>query len=244
MSSHQKKPVTPVRVTVKQVFENPRSESIPASEKSMPPTHPPGTSAFKKAWRWLWWFIWEDTSIWSWFANIILAFVLIKFLVYPALGFALGTTHPIVAVVSSSMEHDVNFDSWWTEGGYCTGGDMSQTALKSYGTYGIDKAEFLAFPFHNGFNKGDIMILSGPTKLKVGDVAVFNAGLGEPVIHRVILLTNSTLTTRGDNNCGLNGFEQDIPNSRLVGKAQLRIPLLGWIKIGFVNLMGLVTGRA
>ena len=60
-----------------------------------------------------WYFIWEDNSVWSWIVNIILAFVLIKFIVYPGLGFLLSTSHPVVAVVSSSMEHDRKFDDWW-----------------------------------------------------------------------------------------------------------------------------------
>ena len=47
----------------------------------------------------VWWFLWEDDSVWSWLANIVLAFVLIKFIVYPGLGLALQTSHPIVAVV-------------------------------------------------------------------------------------------------------------------------------------------------
>ena len=53
----------------------------------------------------IWHFIWEEDSIWSWIANVIIAFVLIKFIVYPLMGFALSTNYPVVAVVSSSMEH-------------------------------------------------------------------------------------------------------------------------------------------
>ena len=60
---------------------------------------------WKKIWKKTWWFIWESDSIWSWIVNIILAFVIIKFLVYPGLGFVMQTSHPIVAVVSGSMEH-------------------------------------------------------------------------------------------------------------------------------------------
>ena len=59
---------------------------------------------YKKKLKRLWHFIWEDNSVWSWIANIVLAFILIKFIVYPSLGFVLGTTHPVVAVVSESME--------------------------------------------------------------------------------------------------------------------------------------------
>ena len=61
----------------------------------------------------VWKFIWEDDSIWSWMLNIILAFVLIKFIVYPGLGLLLGTSYPVVAVVSESMEHNEPFDEWW-----------------------------------------------------------------------------------------------------------------------------------
>ena len=65
----------------------------------------------KDIWKKVWHFIWEEDSVASWVVNIILAFVLIKFIVYPGLGFALGTTHPVVAVVSPSMEHNgVGFD--------------------------------------------------------------------------------------------------------------------------------------
>ena len=68
----------------------------------------------KKRLKKIWYFIWEDNSIWSWIVNIILAFVLIKFIVYPGLGFLLSTSHPVVAVVSESMEHNkLGFDNWW-----------------------------------------------------------------------------------------------------------------------------------
>ena len=60
---------------------------------------------FKKLLKKTWHFIWEDNSIWSWIANVIIAFILIKFIVYPGLGLLLSTSHPVVAVVSSSMEH-------------------------------------------------------------------------------------------------------------------------------------------
>ena len=63
-------------------------------------------------WKKVWHFIWEDNSIWSWIVNIILAFILIKFIVYPGLGLALGTSYPIVAVVSNSMEHEPSMASW------------------------------------------------------------------------------------------------------------------------------------
>src|SRR3989344_2450118 len=55
----------------------------------------------KRFWR----FFWYEDSLASWGVNVIVAFVVIKFLVYPGLGLLLGTPFPIVAVVSESMEH-------------------------------------------------------------------------------------------------------------------------------------------
>jgi hypothetical protein len=206
-------------------------------ETGQPPAKP------KTFWRWLWWFIWEDNSVWSWIANIVLAFVIIKFLVYPALGFALGTTHPIVAVVSGSMEHDTAFDSWWSGPNCCDSkGCTSQRAL--YDRYNITQAEFAQFRFPNGFNKGDLMVLAAPKNLELGDIVVFGVqGLSDPVIHRAVLFTDGTINTKGDHNCGVGSFEHDIPQDALVGKAVLRVPYLGWVKLAFVNLINLILGR-
>lgn len=88
------------------------------------------------------------------------------------------------------------------------------------------------------------MILKRTNSLQVGDVVVFDGGMSDPIIHRAILLANDTVSTKGDHNCASAAFERDISSDRLIGKAILRIPFLGWIKIGFVELVGLITGRA
>ena len=182
-----------------------------------------------------WYFIWEDNSIWSWIVNIILAFILIKFIVYPGLGFLLTTTHPVVAVVSESMEHNMKFDDWWEKN------------KDWYMENGINKEEFEEFSLKNGFNKGDIMVLVGkdPEKIETGDVIVFIGGRKDPIIHRVVKKTQNEnvfyFQTKGDNN------KDSIKNSRLdetninenvvIGKAVLKIPFLGYIKIGFVEIL-------
>jgi hypothetical protein len=198
---------------------------------------------WKRALKKVWWFIWEDTSIWSWLANVALAFIIIKFLVYPGLGLVLGTSHPIVAVVSGSMEHDYNFDTWWVTP-RCVTGATSKSSMGLYGLYGITKSQFENYPFHQGFNKGDLMILKRASSVSVGDVIVFDGGMRDPIIHRVIILANGTLSTQGDNNCASAGFEQDLSQDRIIGKAVLRIPLLGWIKLGFVGLVNIVSGSS
>jgi len=182
-----------------------------------------------------WYFIWEDNSIWSWIVNIILAFVLIKFIVYPGLGFLLSTSHPVVAVVSSSMEHDGKFDDWWEKN------------KDWYLQNDINKEEFETFSLKNGFNKGDIMILVGKDieNIKVGDVIVFRSARKDPIIHRIVKKAENGgaiyFQTKGDNNRdSIKSSQLDethIDEQRIIGKASARIPLLGYIKIGFVEFL-------
>ncbi len=181
----------------------------------------------------IWHFIWKDDSIWSWIVNVILAFVLIKFIVYPGLGLILSTKYPIVAVVSGSMEHDKIFDEWWD----------SQKGW--YLSYNITKDQFLNFDFKNGFNKGDIMILYGtnPSRIEIGDVIVFRTYRPDPIIHRVVRKWKNNdkyyFQTKGDHNIDSIGFEKSISEKSVLGKAYVRIPLLGYIKIWFVELISL-----
>lgn len=185
----------------------------------------------------VWHFIWVDDSAASWIVNIIIAFVLIKFLIYPGLGLAFGTSFPIVAVVSGSMEHDQKFDLWW---------DSQQ---QFYLQYNITKDDFSDYAFKNGFNKGDLMVLFGasPEKIKIGDVIVYKAGRPDPIIHRVISKEYSgeyIFQTKGDHNAYQIQSawldETNVAESQIVGKAVFRIPYLGWVKIIFVELLGLI----
>jgi len=189
----------------------------------------------KKALKKTWHFIWEDDSILSWLVNIVLAFVLIKFIVYPVLGLMLGTSFPVVAVVSSSMEHNTNFEDWW---------DVNSDY---YSNFNIKKDDFKQYIFKNGFNKGDIIVLMGakPEKVILGDVLVFDGNRNDPIIHRTIKKWNEDnvyyFQTKGDNNPrSISGMEIKISEDRIFGKAVFRIPFLGYVKIWFVELMKLI----
>jgi hypothetical protein len=190
---------------------------------------------YRKLLKKTWYFIWEDDSIWSWLVNIVLAFVLIKFIVYPGLGLLLGTSHPVVAVVSGSMEHDGSFEEWWDD----------QKGF--YLAYNITAEGFRDYSFPNGFNTGDIMVLRGAPsdKVRVGDVIVFRTGQPDPVIHRVVRVYSDNgrvlFQTKGDHNIASRNDEKRIAESQVIGKAFFRIPLLGWIKIGFVKIVGVVS---
>jgi signal peptidase I len=206
---------------------------------------------FKSILHKVWYFIWESDSIWSWIVNIILAFIIIKFLVYPGLGFVLGTSHPIVAVVSGSMEHDGSFDQWWDSSALCNGKTCTQAEF--YSNFGITKEQFLEFKFKNGFNKGDIMVLKGtyPEKINIGDIIVFRNHRPDPIIHRVIKKWQENeiyyFQTKGDHNTNsvksLLLDETKISQEDIIGRASLRIPFLGWIKIvfvGFLKIIGII----
>ena len=187
----------------------------------------------------IWRYIWHDDSWGSFVLNIALAFVIIRFIVYPVLGAALGTGFPIVAVVSGSMEHDGTFDEWWQsmccQDALCI---VKRPQASFYESRGMDASAFAKYPFRNGFNKGDIMVLFSPKNVNVGDVIVFRGdNRAEPIIHRVI--ATDEYQTKGDHNCGVADFEKAIPQNRVVGKAVLRVPVLGYIKIVFVELLNL-----
>jgi hypothetical protein len=180
----------------------------------------------------IWYFIWYEDSIESWLINIILAFVLIKYIVYPGLGFILATSHPIVAVVSGSMHHGTGYDGYWDSAG------------QWYENKGITKEDFKRFPMHNGFSKGDIMILKGVSveNVELGDIIVFQSRRPDPIIHRVVDKREKNgeyvVQTKGDNfrtnpdsisSPSLNEIE--IHDEQIIGKAFIRVPYLGYVKI-------------
>lgn len=193
----------------------------------------------------VWHFLWYEDSAASWVVNIILAFIVIKFLLYPGMGLLLGTNFPVVAVVSGSMEHHpTDFDEWWMRN------------QDFYLKHNITKMEFSTYPFRDGFNKGDIMVLMGvnPETVEKGTVIVYWSGKDYPIIHRYIgnnEYANTTyLMSKGDNNDGMVTIEMDpdlderfIPQEAVIGRAVLRIPYLGYVKIWAVDLYMLIAGR-
>ena len=181
----------------------------------------------KKTWK----FIWQDDSWASTLVNFILALVIVKFLIYPLIGLVLGTSFPIVAVVSSSMEHNgMDFNAWW------------EANEKRHSEFNISKSDFTEFPFMDGFNKGDIMILYGVEQkdIKIGDVVVYeNPVYNNPIIHRAVRVKDDKLIMKGDNNAVADNIEVTEKHIKRTGKAVFRFPFLGWIKIWFVDIINL-----
>jgi len=199
-------------------------------------------ATFKKTWD----FLWHSDSTWSWLANLAIAFLLIKFIIYPGLGLLLGTNYPIVAVLSESMEHGLHnqrlcgeklddfkdsFPNYWEN---C--GDW-------YENNNLQQQQFQKFPFKQGLNKGDIVIVwrAKPEKIQIGDVLIFQGNKPQPIIHRLVKKWEAQgqfyFQTKGDHNDKSSSSipETKISENRLLGKGILRIPYLGWIKIAFVE---------
>jgi len=200
-----------------------------------------------------WHFLWKDDSLLSWVTLLILAFVLIKFIIFPVLGLIMGTSHPIVAVISGSMDHRLNnnqicgefrdnvvgdysnnFDDWW----HICGG--------WYEEKDISKESFEKFPLKNGFRRGDIIVLKGkkPEVINRGDIIVFRASnRGDPIIHRVVDINYENeryyFQAKGDHNPDSNSGigENKISQDNIIGVSLFKIPLLGYVKIVFVETL-------
>jgi signal peptidase I len=161
----------------------------------------------------------DDNPFISFVLDVIIAFVLVKFLILPGAGLVFDTDIPVVVVMSGSMEHDQGFEEWWDLYGAI------------YEGKGITREQFADFDFDNGFNKGDLMFVRGVDSYEVGDVIVFAANRNYPLIHRIVEVGEG-YSTLGDHNRGVSGdFEKDISFERVHGKAFLRIPYVGWLKL-------------
>ena len=216
-------------------------------------------------WKKIWRFIWKDDSWLSWCVNVVLAIVIVKFIIFPVLGLSLGTSFPVVAVVSCSMQHE-NSNCWAdcymrSSGGiddmkFCNAKPKTLCGNLSQGDYwnicgewyekiGIDQNIFLEFPQKNGFNIGDIFVLKRATDIKIGDIIVYdNLISNAPIIHRVVKIIEDDgknyYQTKGDYNPASYAFEEKIPQERVYGKVLLKLPYLGWVKIGFNMILKMV----
>lgn len=175
----------------------------------------------KKFWK----FLNQDT--WqAWLVSLVLAFIIIKFIFFPLLSFALGTSLPLVVVESCSMYHKTgNLEDWWANRGVW------------YNGVNITEDDFSEYSFNSGLNKGDIILVYGRGEVDKGDVIIFNtdAGYKYPIIHRVVSV--EPLETKGDNNPAQLSAERGIEKSQIVGKAVVRIPAIGWVKLILFEFM-------
>jgi hypothetical protein len=180
-------------------------------------------------------FVFVEDGPYSIAAFCLVAYLGIRFIVFPVIGFVAGTSLPIVAVISNSMVHG---DGWEESPAMCDGSPCSQEEY--YERRNISMAQFDSFRFDDGFNKGDVMLVRGEDSYEVGDVVVYRAANKPPIIHRVIEVKGSDeYVVKGDNNYApmQETGEFNLDESRIIGSAYARLPFLGWVKIGLVNAL-------
>ena len=187
----------------------------------------------KEYWNKFWFLLWKDDSLKGWIFSVIFLFIFIKLIFFPILNLTTGTTLPLAIVESCSMYHQgnffSNFDNWW------------EIQEDKYSDFDINQELFSEFKFKKGFNKGDILFIVGTpaSKLKVGDVVVFQVEGRNPIIHRIISIEEDengkrTFSTLGDNNYGQLSVEKSISEDLIIGRAVFRLaPYLGWVKLIF-----------
>lgn len=181
---------------------------------------------FKKFWSFL-----KGDSWASLIVVLIIAFALIRFLIFPGLSYVTGTPLPLVIVESCSMYHSQSME----------------TILKNdiYKNNNISFEEAKLWPFQRGLSKGDVIFVVGVKKenVKLGDVLIFSPNQDStsphPIIHRAISL--EPIATKGDHNSvqltrDNNPYKTDetsINGEQIIGKAVFRIPFVGWAKLIF-----------
>jgi len=157
--------------------------------------------------------------------------IVIAFGINYVLGNILNTSMPLVVVVSSSMSHSPNsyicgtyiqnykntFESYWL------------ACNRTYEKFNITKAEFLNFPFKNGLEIGDVIIVKKSKEYKIGDIIVYQPENSKySIIHRIVAINeDGTYQTKGDRNNAQFPYEKKIEATQIHGKAIFRIPLIG-----------------
>ena len=205
----------------------------------------------KSVWKKIWDFLWKSDSIWSWLADLVLIFLIVKFILFPVFSLALSTSLPFVIIESGSLEHRIidyntkspnicglvfektetlDLDRYW------------QLCGDWYGDRDITKKEFENWSYPNGLNKGDIIVVHGLKNYDYieGDIIIFKvAEQTTPIIHRIIDVKvqddEKIFSTKGDHNSGQLPYEHEIKEEQLIGKAIIRIPKIGWVKLVFVE---------
>jgi hypothetical protein len=151
--------------------------------------------------------------------------VVFAFLAHIFLGIILSTKMPVVAVVSSSMQHDyaeTNHYKWLEE------------------NLGYNRSYVNSWPFPNGFSIGDLPIVKGSDSYKIGEIIVYDAGQQAPIIHRIIKINpDGTYQTKGDNNPKQNFYEFSVKKEQIYGKVIFIIPKLGYFKVFATRIFGI-----
>ncbi|HDQ60074.1 MAG TPA: signal peptidase I, partial [Candidatus Woesearchaeota archaeon] len=172
-----------------------------------------------------WHFVWDEESLASYTVFILLAFVLLRFIIFPGFLFVSGFSD-VAAVVSTSMHHgesiEYTFDNWLKFNNY-------------------SDEEVSLWPYQNGLDVGDVIAVKQfpPDKIYVGDIVLFYSPKGQ-IIHRVVEIRenngNFYYTTKGDANGDIGDLERELSYDMIKGKLIGKVPYLGYPKVFVTHL--------
>jgi len=166
-------------------------------------------------------FLEEEKSDWL-FIIILILFYIVMQLTFP---------YFLSVVMSTSMQHE-------------------SFSCEKYLKYNITCEDIASWPYQNGINQGDVVIIIpvNPYKdIKVGDVILYRGLDGKDILHRVIKIVNESnklyFVVMGDNNPGPIPFQKEdkMEPERIIGKAIIRIPYLGIPKVLLVKFINYTT---
>lgn len=152
--------------------------------------------------------------------------IFIAFLVNQTLAFALTTDLPVVAVVTSSMQHDesteINHYQWLQK------------------NFEYNRSYVDSWPITGGFLIGDMPIVQGSPEYNVGEVIIYSVpNQAVPVIHRIVKInSDGTYQTKGDHNPQQLPFEFSIKKGWIHGKVIIVVPKLGYFKVIVSRIFG------
>ena len=72
---------------------------------------------------------------------------------------------------------------------------------------------------------GDLLIVQAQDSYETGDIVVYQSG-NTPVVHRIVSITDETVTTRGDAN---NANDEPFPTTAIKGEVIAVIPMIGYV---------------
>ena len=159
-------------------------------------------------------FIFVEDSWISYVVFTILAYVILKFAIYPGILYATGLTD-VSGIVTGSMVHS---------------GDINYTYKNWLIFHGYNYSS--NWPLKDGINIGDVVLIKkvNDSQIHVGDVIMYKI-YGIDIVHRVINKSDGRFETKGDANPYQLPFEKNISYNMVVGKVVGKIPYLGWPKV-------------
>jgi signal peptidase I len=82
-----------------------------------------------------------------------------------------------------------------------------------------------------------MIVVMNTKDIKLGDIIIFSTDSRKfPIIHRMFSMNGDGVLTKGDNNLSPDSFEEKM----IHGKAIFKVPLLGWVKIIFTQITGIL----